>query len=259
MQPIHPNRPQFSDDPTPDPAAAVPEPEKTSAQDALDIAARQLAYELGGGARPIDPPPDVDLPRTPPPTQKQASAIAEVLFEPTLKRMVTLTNSLVNSTSSGDFAVFMPLATLMEAIRQINYEESPPAARARAYLLAHHALQITAEKYRRAVTAIRNGEKDAPVEVWGQADTIACYQELEKELPSGILDEPEPGLTAALLVDIGIPGTYEEVEALCTSWTKEQLKLATEWAMDVAQNGPDKVTLKRPVFMPEIEKPETES
>jgi hypothetical protein len=207
-------------------------------------------------------PADGDFANPPPAeggpvTRDESTAAARVLFDPTVRRMKTLALALVSNTASGDFAIFAPLAALHDALSELSWDKAPRAAKARTYLLASVAFGRLSELYRKRVDEIREaGDGGAALGVpsWGAADTLYCYDEVEKELPTGVASPPDADLVVALLLGAGVGnGDEAALVALVDTWTEDQRFDAEAWCMNVhaRAEGQKIEALPRPAFIPE--------
>lgn len=215
-------RPTFSDD-VPPASAVQPDPGTTDRGDYLGQP-RELA--------------DIDAERL----KDASTAAARILFGPAVKRMTVITKSVVDQTLSGDFAVFLPLATMVSAMAELQWEHAPRGAQARLFLLTSRSLIRMGEKFRRAVSDIREG---LPVGVppWGASDTSIVYNETEAELPMGPPVHTPPDVIVAMLSETPLGGTLsaERLLALVSTWSEAELDAAEAYLLNfiARMNGED--------------------
>jgi hypothetical protein len=213
-------------------------------------------------ALPSAPPDATDTlgpeqpPRERPPSRAEGEAAARLLFDPTTKRMTTLTLGLVSNTASGDFAIFAPLATLNMALGELSWGEAPRASKARTFLLAAVVLRRLADLYATRVNQIRtsgNDGADITVPAWTAADTVSCYDVVEQALPTGPAEPPDAETVTALLLGAGVIATPEALQKLVSTWSDDQRAEAEIWCMNLYARGEgqDIPAVARPAFVPE--------
>jgi hypothetical protein len=137
---------------------------------------------------------------TQPLTPEQSNTIARTLYDPTIRRMNILCQSLIQTTGNGDFALWAPL-TVMEA-QFSDLKWSDARAPQRFLTLIVLALRRYAEKIEvhqlAVVAAMTAGVPLPPFAAWSDSDTVSLYDEIDARFPAveaavdGFTATPEP-------------------------------------------------------------------
>lgn len=167
------------------------------------------------------PPPSDAAPETPPVqhlTEDQAHQIAKTLYEPYLRRMSILLDTLITMTQNGDFVLWAPLTLLERQLGDLRWPAEHPERPERLLALISLVLRRFAERmdvYRSARQAAREAGAPMPVlSVWTNDDAMACYDEIDATFPlgpapatsagpAGELLQPPAGTTAPAPADDG--------------------------------------------------------
>lgn len=137
-------------------------------------------------AGPVDKLPRPIVAIAPQPTDgpgDEGGEIVRQMLQPTIRRMLVLTTTLVRMTGSGDFALWAPLATMEQAMLDLTWQDTRPLRR--WLLLASKALMLHAERlggYGRALASLPPDATVPPLPTWSETDTIRMYDEVVLEL-----------------------------------------------------------------------------
>lgn len=125
-------------------------------------------------------------------TTEQSATIARTLYEPTIRRMNILCQSLITTTSNGDFALWAPLTVMQTQLADLKWGDTFGAERFLALIaLTLRRFAEKCEVYQLAVAASRTaGAAPPPFPVWTDDDTIAVYTEIDARFPNGPVEDP---------------------------------------------------------------------
>lgn len=117
----------------------------------------------------------------------ESAAVAKALYGPTVKRMIILTQNLVETTASGDFALWVPLATMEQVMVDLKWDATKPLQLQRFLALCVNALRAYAqrlESYRSALAALAPGDLLPKLPEWTEVDTLRVYDDVAALYPA---------------------------------------------------------------------------
>lgn len=132
--------------------------------------------------------PDTAVP-TPPLTPEEAATTSRALFEPTIRRMAILVNTLVALTENGDFALWATLGCFDQVLRGLNWQSVPPRQAERFYTLLQTTLTNYAmrlDEYVVAIHALPAGTPIPPLPDWTKDDTLQMYDVVDTMFPDPV-------------------------------------------------------------------------
>lgn len=127
---------------------------------------------------------DASLPPTPSLTEAEAAIASKALFEPTLRRMTILVQTLIQVSENGDFALWATLGCLDQTLRGLDWSTVSPERTIRFYALIRSALVAYATKVDEHISALTADPAAAPIlPEWTTDDTLRMYDAVDAEYP----------------------------------------------------------------------------
>lgn len=219
-------------------------------------------------------------------TIEQRAGVISNLFGPTVNRICTLISTVVQTGQNADMALWLPLASMDNCLRDLKWNDAPVDVGLRLLELITSTLRGYADKVNAHMLALaewdgRGRQGDRPVmPAWQNEDTLRLYDEVEARMPLKSAPPPSDREVCRdlllLVIDMtGLPGSdvalesasNEDVQkadadltAVITTWSDEQVEAASTWAGMLhlkASDNNDVVVPPRPDFIPPPAPPPT--
>lgn len=120
-------------------------------------------------------------------TAEESAVAAKAMFEPTLRRMAVLIDTLIHISENGDFALWAPLGAMDMTLRGLDWRTADRVRVEKFYCLlsqtlSHYAARL--DGFRLALNAMAPDAPLPPIPEWTTDDTLEMYDIVDKLYPA---------------------------------------------------------------------------